>query len=126
MKRIGMKYCLYILAFMFAQWLLKDVTIARYEMVFVFGLLLSFINMTLKPVLLILSIPINMLTVGLFTILINTWMVQIVDAMMKSIDINGFLPGLLIGSIIVLGYTFVIPKCDKQLNKTKKVKASHA
>lgn len=126
MKRIGMKYCLYIVAFLFAEWLLEDITIARYELVLLFALLLLLVNMTIKPILLILSLPLNLITVGLFTILINGWMVQIVDAMMKGIDINGFLPGMLVGLIIVLGYTFLIPKYDKQLNKKSKVKASHA
>lgn len=124
MKRIGMKYCLYIVAFLFAEWLLEDVTIARYELVLLFGLLLLLINMTLKPVLLILSIPLNMITLGLFTMLINGWMVQIVDGMMPGIDINGFLPGMFIGSIIVLGYTFLIPKYDKQINEKRQAKAS--
>ena len=119
MRRIGIKYLICIIALMLGEFLLEEITIDDYLAVLIFGIILLLINMTLKPIMLLLAIPINMITFGLFTLVVNSFTVQIADAMMGSIDIDGFLPGLLVGAIVVILNFTVAPKYDKHIEKLK-------
>jgi putative membrane protein len=62
----------------------------------VFGL----INTFLKPIFKILSLPVIILTLGLFAIIVNVILLAITAALMDGLTIYGFLPALL-GSIVI-------------------------
>lgn len=62
----------------------------------VFGL----INTFLKPILKLLSLPVIILTLGLFAIIVNVILLAITAALMDGLTIDGFLPALL-GSIVI-------------------------
>ena len=59
-----------------------------------------FINAFIKPVLKLLTLPINILTLGLFTLVINALLFMFVGYVVPGIEIDGFLSALL-GSIIL-------------------------
>ena len=52
----------------------------------VFGL----VNAFLKPIAQVLSFPLIILTLGLFTLVVNAVMLQITDALTSGIDVDGF------------------------------------
>jgi putative membrane protein len=62
----------------------------------VFGL----INAVLKPILKLLSLPVIILTLGLFAIIVNVILLAITAGLMDGLTIDGFLPALL-GSIVI-------------------------
>lgn len=62
----------------------------------VFGL----INTFLKPVLKVLSLPVIILTLGLFAIIVNVILLAITAGLMDGLTIDGFLPALL-GAIVI-------------------------
>ncbi len=62
----------------------------------IFACVLLLINMTIKPILLLISLPVTVLTVGLFSLVINTWMVMLADRFVSGVTIEGFLNSLLI------------------------------
>jgi len=55
------------------------------------GLILGLINFFIKPVLKLITLPFRILTLGLFSVLINIGVVWIVDLVFAGIAINGFL-----------------------------------
>lgn len=67
------------------------------------GLLLSLVNFFLKPVVVLLSLPAIVLTLGIFLIVINGFMVWVVDKLSTRLTLEGFgvavLAGLVIGLI---------------------------
>lgn len=68
---------------------------------------LGIVNAVIRPVLLILTLPLNILTLGLFTFVINGLMLWLTSATIKGFDINGF--GWAILTAIVLSLvSFVI------------------
>lgn len=67
---------------------------------FFFSLVFIIVNVILKPILLLVSLPINLITLGLFSLVVNTWIVLITDAFVKGIKINGFLSGLILSLLI--------------------------
>lgn len=64
------------------------------------SLVIGLLNMTIRPVLLILTLPINILTLGLFTIVVNAIVLRLSAGILKGFDINGWLPAFL-GAIVL-------------------------
>ena len=58
--------------------------------VIIIGVLLSGVNILIKPIISLISLPINLLTLGLFSIIINALMIMIVDYISPSFQIVGF------------------------------------
>jgi len=64
------------------------------------ALLLGIVNAVVRPVLIILTLPITVLTLGLFLLIINAAMLGLVAWMFNGLTIAGFWPALW-GSVIV-------------------------
>lgn len=77
-----------------------------------FSLIFIIVNAVLKPLLLLVSLPITIITLGLFSLVVNTWIVLITDALVKGIHINGFLSGLLL-SLFISAYHMIFIKPAK-------------
>jgi putative membrane protein len=57
---------------------------------FLAGFILGLVNTLIKPVIKLLTIPINILTLGLFNIIINAGMLWVVDYFVNNFKIFGF------------------------------------
>lgn len=64
--------------------------------------LLGLVNAVVKPILLILTFPITIVTLGLFVIVINAAMLGLVAWMLPGLSIDGFVPAVLGWVIITL------------------------
>ena len=69
---------------------------------FLAGIVLWLINLLIRPVLIILTIPLNILTLGAFTIIINTWMIMLTSGLLPGFQIHGFGTALLVSIVSVL------------------------
>lgn len=66
----------------------------------ILAILLSFLNTFLKPLLLVLSIPITILTLGLFLLFINAIIILSADALFDGFQVDGFGWAFLFGLIL--------------------------
>ncbi|MBI2011132.1 phage holin family protein [Candidatus Daviesbacteria bacterium] len=64
------------------------------------AIVLGVINTFIKPVLLVLTAPINLLTLGLFTFVVNAVVLWLVTLVVPGMTIDGFLPAIL-GAIVL-------------------------
>lgn len=64
------------------------------------AIVLAIINATLKPALIILTLPINVLTLGLFIFVINALLLLLTSAIVKGFSVDGFWPALLASLLI--------------------------
>jgi putative membrane protein len=58
------------------------------------GLILGGVNLLIRPLLFLITLPVNLLTLGLFTLVLNTWMVMLTDKFLPGLEIPGFLLAL--------------------------------
>lgn len=72
----------------------------RVGMALVAGLLLGLFNLLVKPVIKILSLPINILTLGIFNIFINAGILWVVDYFIDGLEVSGFW-GYIWGSLVI-------------------------
>ena len=70
------------------------------------AIVLGIINVTLKPILVILTLPITILTLGLFSFILNALLLLLVAWLVPGFEIAGFIPAL-IGSLIISLVHFV-------------------
>jgi putative membrane protein len=64
------------------------------------GLLLGVVNATVRPLLMLLTLPLAVLTLGFFLLVINAWMVGLVAWMLDGMTVAGFWPALWASLII--------------------------
>lgn len=80
---------------------------AQWEILLVLGFVLGILNYFLKPLLKALSLPLEIITLGLFTIVINMGLIWLLDMMFDELSIPLFLP-LLYTTLIIWGLSIVI------------------
>lgn len=66
------------------------------------ALLLGLVNATLRPILLLITLPLTVLTLGLFALIINGAMLALVASLVKGVHVSGFGSAILGGVIISL------------------------
>ncbi|RMD51090.1 phage holin family protein, partial [Candidatus Parcubacteria bacterium] len=64
------------------------------------ALILGLLNAIIRPVLLIITLPINILTLGLFTFIINAFLIWFMPSFVKGVEITGFMPALMAAIIL--------------------------
>jgi putative membrane protein len=71
--------------------------------------LLGIVNSIIKPILVFLTFPITVLTLGLFLLVINGLMLWLVSALVKGFYVNGFW-GAVFGSILISLVSWVLTR----------------
>ena len=71
--------------------------------------LLGIVNMFVRPILIFLTLPLTLLTFGLFLLVINGLMLWLVSAFVKGFQVNGFW-GALFGSILISIVSWILSR----------------
>lgn len=66
------------------------------------AVVIGLINLIIRPLVLFLTLPVNLLTLGLFTFVVNALMILLADWFLDSFEVGGFWPALLLSLIIGL------------------------
>lgn len=83
--------------------LMDSVTIKPCWVAVIVSLVLGFINTFIRPVIQILSIPITIITLGLFSFVINALMIQFCSYIIgEYFIVNGFKPAMIFSIILSL------------------------
>lgn len=78
------------LAVLLTAYLLPGVDVRHYGYALLVALVLSIVNLIVKPILIIFTIPITILTLGLFLIVINAIIIMLVDYLTPGFQVDGF------------------------------------
>ncbi len=92
-----------------AAHLLPGVTVKDIPTTVIVALVLALLNTFIKPVLVILTIPITILTLGLFLLIINIIIVKLADYFVDGFHVKGWLTALIF-SVVVSFFSFIISK----------------
>ncbi len=75
--------------------------------------IIGIVNIFLKPILLILTLPINLITLGLFTFIINAGLFALSAFFVPGFEVEGFFPALL-GSLFFSLFSLIINAIAKK------------
>lgn len=82
------------------SYFLKGIQISSFLNALFFTVALAFLNSIIKPILVLLSLPITVLTLGLFLIIINTGLVYLAAYLVGGIQIENFIYGVVFSLMI--------------------------
>jgi putative membrane protein len=85
-----------------ASYLLPGVHVASFMTALVVALVLGILNVLLKPILILLTLPITIITLGLFTFVINALLILLAAQLVPGFVVDGFLWALLFSLLISL------------------------
>lgn len=77
-------------AIFLVPYIVPGVSIRDFWTALIAALVIGLINILIKPVLLILTLPVNILTLGLFTLVINAILFWFASTIVKGFDVTGF------------------------------------
>jgi putative membrane protein len=107
MRRFVVKWVLNVLSLYIASGLIAGVRIVDLKAGLGAGLVLGLMHLLFRPLLLLLALPVNLLTLGIFTVVIDTWLVILTDKFSAGITIPGFGAAALT-ALIIYGVNLVL------------------
>lgn len=102
MAKLIINWLVATLAVWITAYLLPGVSLAGPVSALIAALVLGIINAFLRPLLLLLTLPLNMLTLGLLTFVINAALVMLAAAIVPGFAVAGFLWALLFSLVLTL------------------------
>ena len=90
------------LAFYVVAYLVPGVTIAGWQALLVVAVVWGVLAILLKPILILLTLPINILTLGVFTFVINALLIMLMSRLVVGFKVEGFTTALLAAIVLAL------------------------
>ncbi len=94
MKNILIKWLVMTAAILTAAYTLDGINVSSFSAAVLAAAGLGVLNAVLRPVLLLVTLPINILSLGLFTFVINALMLKLVAMIVPGFDVVGFWPAV--------------------------------
>ncbi|MEX1127875.1 MAG: phage holin family protein [Vicinamibacterales bacterium] len=95
------------LAIFAAAWLVPGVHLAGLVPALIAGLILGLVNALVRPILVILTLPFTLITLGLFLFVVNAICLALTAALVPGFEISGFLAALL-GALVVTVVSWIL------------------
>ena len=90
------------IAVFLTSYILPGVYVDGFGSALVVALVLGIVNAIIRPILLLFTLPLNILTLGLFTFVINALMIELVDYLVGGFAVGGFFNALLFSLVLSL------------------------
>ena len=98
--KILLKIVIGALALLGVAYLIPGVTVASFYTALIVSLILGLLNLIVRPILFVLTLPITIVTLGLFIFVLNALIFWFAASFIEGFSVSGFLPAL-VGSILV-------------------------
>jgi len=87
-------------AIIFASYIMDGIHVSGFFSAFFAAAILGILNAVFRPILIILTLPINILSLGLFTFVINALLLKMASGVISGFDVQGFWSAVF-GSLII-------------------------
>ncbi|NYT60467.1 phage holin family protein [Alcaligenaceae bacterium] len=77
-------------ALLIVAYILPGITVASFGSALIAALVLGLLNTLVKPVLILLTLPITIITLGLFLLVLNALVFWFAGSVLKGFQVNGF------------------------------------
>ena len=101
------KWVINAIAILIVTHIVKGIEVTSPAVAIVAAFVLGIINAFVRPFLIVITLPINLMTLGLFTFFINGFMFYLVSKIVKGFIITGFWPAFF-GYILVSIISFLL------------------
>lgn len=88
-------------------YVVPGVHVSNFTAALVVSLVLGIVNAILKPILVILTLPITILTLGLFYLVLNAALIILVSKIVPGFTIDSFFSAIIFGLVLSVVNTFI-------------------
>jgi putative membrane protein len=94
------KWLIMVLAIVISSYLIPGVSVAGFWSALWLALFLGIVNVLVRPILILITLPINILTLGLFTFVINALLILLAASVIKGFSVSGFWIAMLFSIVL--------------------------
>ncbi|MBP9749527.1 MAG: phage holin family protein [Candidatus Pacebacteria bacterium] len=98
-----------VLALFVASYIVPGISVDSFYTACVVAVLLGLLNLLVRPVLMVLTLPITIITMGLFVFVLNAGLFWFVGTFVEGFVVSGFIPALF-GSLVVSVASWLVGK----------------
>ena len=95
-----LRWILSALLIIFIAWIIPGITISNFLSAMLVVLVIGLVNIFIRPIVKLISLPLNFLTLGLFGLIINALLFLLVAKIAPGFEITGFWAGFF-GALIL-------------------------
>ncbi len=107
MTRLVLRWALNSFALFFVMKLVSGIRIDRFQDLLIATLVIGLLNVFLRPIIILLTLPVTLLTLGLFTLVINGLMFYLAAYLVPGFHVTGFGAAFL-AAILFSMFSFVL------------------
>jgi len=107
MNQILTRWLTLTAAILLSAYLLDGIRVAGFFSALCAAALLGIFNAVLRPIAILLTLPLNVLTLGLFTFVINAVLLKMVSGLIRGFDVIGFWPAVL-GAVVISAVSWAL------------------
>ncbi len=97
---ILLNWLLSALAIVLTSYLLPGVRVNTFGTALIAAVVLGILNAVIRPLLLLLTLPVNVLTLGLFTLVVNAVVVLLATRLVPGFQVDGWLAAIIFAIIL--------------------------
>lgn len=105
--KILLKIIVGAFAVVLASKMITGIEIENWTAAFLAAIVLAVINLVIRPLLIFLTLPINILTLGLFSLVINALLFWFTGSLVDGFFVDGFVPAFM-GALVVTVANWIV------------------
>lgn len=105
--RLLVRWLLMSLVVLSVGYVLPGIRVADFATAIVAAAVLGIVNAVIRPILMFLAIPLRILTLGLFSFVINALLLLLVSAVVPGFEVDGFWAALLASIVLAIAGSFI-------------------
>lgn len=119
--KLILRWFLNALGLLLISYFIPSISVASFYIALITALILGFVNAVIRPLLILLTLPINIITLGLFVLVINGLLFWFVSSFIQGFSVDGFTAAF-IGSLLMSLVSWLSNFLLKDKEKTRMFK----
>jgi putative membrane protein len=117
---IFIRWLILTAAIVAASYLIDGIRISGFFSAFCAAAVLGILNALFRPILFILTLPINIMTLGLFTFVINALLLKMASGVIPGFDVHGFWSAVF-AALIISGVNWILSSFINEQGRISRV-----
>ena len=117
---IFIRWLILTAAIVAASYLIDGIRISGFFSAFCAAAVLGILNALFRPILFILTLPINIMTLGLFTFVINALLLKMASGVIPGFDVHGFWSAVF-AALIISGVNWILSSFINEHGRIERV-----
>jgi putative membrane protein len=107
MRGLLVRWLILTVAIMCAAYLIEGIQVSGFFSAFFSAAILGILNVFFRPILIILTLPVNIMTLGLFTFVVNALILMMASGVISGFEVYGFWSAVF-GSLVISAVNWVL------------------